>query len=109
MGHVKILGLLKRKQWPQCHRESSFQVRQSLLCQKEKKQSHLSKAPDRKLGESQGEREPHLGERREIRVGASRGKGGLHNEGRQVPRRKVRTSKVSRFKGKWKHERVSGR
>ena len=30
-------------------------------CQKE--QSHQSKAPDRKVGESQGERGPHLGAR----------------------------------------------
>ena len=33
------------------------------LCQKEKEQSHLSRAPDREAGESQGEREPHLGGR----------------------------------------------
>ena len=39
-------------------------VRQSRLCQKEKEQSRLSKAPDRNVGESQGEREQHL--RREI-------------------------------------------
>ena len=32
------------------------------FCQKEKKQSHLSRSPDREEGESQGEREPHLGE-----------------------------------------------
>ena len=35
------------------------------LCQKEKEQSHLSRAPDREAGESQGEREPHLGGREE--------------------------------------------
>ena len=43
--------------------ESSWQVRQSRVFQKEKEQSRLSGVPDRKLGESQGEREPHLGER----------------------------------------------
>ena len=26
-GNLNILGLLKRKEWPQCHRESSWQVR----------------------------------------------------------------------------------
>ena len=44
--NLSILGLLKRKRWPQCHRESSWQG-QSRLCQKEKKQSRLSRASDR--------------------------------------------------------------
>ena len=43
--------------------ESSWQVRQSGLCQKEKEQGRQSRVPDRKVGVSQGEREPHLGER----------------------------------------------
>ena len=51
------------KEWPQCHRQSSWQVHQSRFCQKEKEQSRLSRVPDRKMVESQGEREPHLGER----------------------------------------------
>ena len=62
--NLSILGLLKRKEWPQCHRESSWQVRQSHLCQKEKKQSSLSRAPDREIEESQDERKPHLGKSR---------------------------------------------
>ena len=37
-------------------------MRQSLLCQKEKKQSPLSRSPGREVGESQGEQERHLGE-----------------------------------------------
>ena len=32
-------------------------------CQKQKKQSRLSKAPDHEMGESQGGRQPHLGKR----------------------------------------------
>ena len=48
--NLSILGLLKRKGWPQCHRESSWQVRQSRLCQNRKEQSRLSRAPDRKEG-----------------------------------------------------------
>ena len=48
-----------RKEWPQYHKESSWQVRQS---QKGKEQNRLSKAPDRKVEDSQGEREPHLAE-----------------------------------------------
>ena len=34
--NYSILGLLKRKEWPQCHRGSRWQVRQSRICQKEK-------------------------------------------------------------------------
>ena len=62
--NLNILGLPKRKEWPQCHRESSWQERRSPPCQKEKEQSRLSKAPDYE-GESQGGREPHLGEKEE--------------------------------------------
>ena len=61
--NMSILGLLKRKEWPQCHRESSWQVRQSRLCQKEKEQSRQSRAPDCEWEESQDEREPHYGEK----------------------------------------------
>ena len=58
-----ILGLPKRKEWPQCHKESSWQECRSRPCQKEKEQSRLSKAPDHEEGENQGGRESHLGER----------------------------------------------
>ena len=61
--NLSILGLPKRKKWPRCHRESSWQERRSHLCQKKKEQSRLVKAPDREWGESQGGRERHLGER----------------------------------------------
>ena len=50
--NLSILGLPKRKEWPQCHRKSSWQVRRSRPCQKEKGQSRLSKAPDHEGGES---------------------------------------------------------
>ena len=60
---LDILGLLRRKEWSQCHRESRWQVFGSRLCQKVKEKCHLSRAPDHEGGESQGEREPHLGER----------------------------------------------
>ena len=63
--NLSILGLPKRKEWPQCHRESSWQVRRGRPCQKEKEQTYLSKAPDHEGGESQGGREPHLGEKKE--------------------------------------------
>ena len=47
---LSILGLLKRKGLPQCHRQSSWQVRQSCLCQREIEQSRLPRAPDCKEG-----------------------------------------------------------
>ena len=53
--NLNILGLPKRKEWPQCHRESNWQERRSRPCQKEK--SRLSRAPDRERGESQDGRE----------------------------------------------------
>ena len=61
--NLNELGLLKRKEWPQCYRESSWQVRRSRPCQKEKEQSHLSTVPDHEGEESQGGREPNLGKK----------------------------------------------
>ena len=60
--NLNILGLVKRKEWPQCHRESSWRVHQSCFCQEEREQSRQSRVPDHEGGESQGGREPHLGE-----------------------------------------------
>ena len=57
-----ILGLLKKKEWPQCHRESSWQEHRSCPCQKEKEQSCQFRVPDHDGGESQDGRKPHLGE-----------------------------------------------
>ena len=51
--NLSILGLLKRKGWPQCHREreSSWRVRRvGVFCQKKKEHSRLSRAPDHKKG-----------------------------------------------------------
>ena len=61
--NLSILGLPKRKEWHQCHRESSCQERRSRLCQKQREQSRLSRVPDHEGKESQGGREPHLGVR----------------------------------------------
>ena len=105
-----ILGLPKRKEWPQCHRESSWQERRSRPCQKEKEQSRLSRVPDHegervKMGES-----GTLARVRGIRARAWSGKGGLHGELGQIPRRKGRASKKSLPRtSRRKHERVSGR
>ena len=55
--NLSILGLPKRKEWPQCHRDSSWQERRSCPCQKGKEQSRLSRVPNHerervKMGES---------------------------------------------------------
>ena len=107
--NLNMLGLLKRKEWPQCHIQSSWQERRSRLCQKEKEQSRQSKARDHEGGESQGGREPHLGEKVGIRARAWSGKGGLHREERQIPRTGRANKKSLSRTSRRKHERVSGR
>ena len=87
------LGLPKRKEWSQCHRESSWQERRSRPYQKE--QSRLPKAPDYEGG---SERE-HGVERVDFTVKEGRFQGGQVVQARiAFPRR-----------GRRKHERVSGR
>ena len=71
--NLNILGLPKRKEWPQYQRESNWQVRQSRFCQKEK--SRLSKVTDRKMAESKGGREPHLGGKEGDQSGSMERKG----------------------------------
>ena len=44
LKNLSILGLPKRKEWHQRHKESSWQERRSRPCQKKKEQSRLSKA-----------------------------------------------------------------
>ena len=44
--NLNILGLLKKKERPQCHRESSWQGRRSRLGQEEKEQNRQSRVPD---------------------------------------------------------------
>ena len=63
-------GPTERKEWPQCHRESSWQIRRSRPCQEEKEQSRQSRVPDHegeriKMGESRT-----LARERGIRAGA---------------------------------------
>ena len=73
--NLSMLGLLKRKEWPQCHRESSWKVCWSRPFQKEKEQSCQSRIPDHEGGESQGGQEPYLGEREGDQNGSMKRKG----------------------------------
>ena len=68
-------GPAEREKWPQCHKESSWQVRRSRPCQKEKEQSRQSRVPDREGGESQRERVPHLDERERNQSESTKRKG----------------------------------
>ena len=79
--NLNILGLLRRKEWFQCQRESSWQERRSHLFQKEKEQSRQSRVPDHEGGESQDEREPEE-ERADSTVKESRFQGGKGGQAR---------------------------
>ena len=86
--NLSILGLPKRKEWPQCHRESSWQKRRSHLCQKEKEQSRLSRVPDHEEGGSQGGREPHQEDLQSLGFTPSQAKPEI---GKEVGRRRARS------------------
>ena len=104
-----ILGLPKRKDWPQCHRESSWQERQSRPCQRKRNRAVCPKHQIMRGRESRWARATPWRER-EIRARAWSGKGGLHRERGQIPRRTGRASKESLPRAsRRKHERVSGR
>ena len=108
--HLSILGLPKRKEWSQCHRESSWQECCSRPCQKEKEQSYQFKAPDHewervKVGESltlAREREGSEQEHEEERVDSTVKEGRFQST-------KGRASKKSLSRSRRKHEWVSGR
>ena len=77
---------------------------------KEKKQSRLSRALHCEREENQGEREPHFVEREGIKAEAWGRMGGLHSEGKQVPRRRGMASKESfPRRSRRKYEGVGGR
>ena len=70
-------GPAKKEEWPQHHNESSCLGRQSYLCQTEKEQSRLSKAPGCKVRVKVSKSHTSARERG-IKAGAWREKGGLH-------------------------------
>ena len=80
--NMNILGLPKRKEWPRCHKESSWQVRRSRLCQKEMNKAvspkhQIVRLERVKVGESRT-----LAKKKEIRARAWRGKNGHLSERR---------------------------
>ena len=75
-------GLLKRNEWLQCHKVSNWQVRENRLCQKDKEQSYQSKSLDCEVRESQGERDPHLGQKEKGQSGSMERKEWNYSEGR---------------------------
>ena len=53
--NLNTLDLPNKKGLPKYHKTSSWQGRQSHLCQKKKEQSRLSRPPDREVEKSKGE------------------------------------------------------
>ena len=82
--NLNILGLPKRKEWPQCHKTSSWQIRRSRLCQKNKDRAVCPKHQVVRWDKVKVSESRTLARERRIKAGVWRGKGGLHSEGRQV-------------------------
>ena len=108
--NLNILGQRKRKDWPQCHRESSWQELRPFQKEKAalaKRKKNRVVCPEYQIMRG---RESRWAREKGITTRAWRGKGGLHDEQRQLPRRKGRASKKSLPRtSRRKHERVSGR
>ena len=62
---LKHTGPAEKERVASVPQREHWQVRRSTPCQKVKEQSRLSRVPDDEGGETQGGREPHLGEREE--------------------------------------------
>ena len=81
------------KKWPQCHKEATWYVRQSRLCQKKR---YRTVCPEHQIVRWErikvSERRT-LAREMGIRAVAWGKKDGPHSEGRQVPRRTRRASK----------------
>ena len=96
--NLSILGLPKRKEWPQCHTESSWQERRSRPCQKEKEQSRLFRVPDHEGGESRtlaregGLEREHGVERVDSTVNEGRFQGGKGGQAKRASLEKVEGS-----------------
>ena len=101
--NLNILGLLKRKEWPQFHRESSWHVHWSHLFQKEKEQSRQSRVPD------------HKGERVKVSESCTLTRESMKWKEWTLQRRKADSKEDREGKqslprrSKRKHERVNGR
>ena len=107
--NLSIQCLLKRKEWSQCHRESSWQGRQSHFAKRKRNravcsQHQIVRCERVKMSESRT-----LTREREIRARAWREEGGLHSEKRQVSRRERKGCKENLNRSKRKHKRVSWR
>ena len=91
--NLNILGLLRRKEWLQCHRESSWQVRRSRLCQKKRNRAVSPEYRIMRVERVKANESCTLTKESEISARAWRGKSGLHGEEMQIPRRKGMASK----------------
>ena len=107
--NLSILGLPKRKEWITVTERAVGKDAGAVFAKRKKEQSLLSRVPDHegekvKVGESRT-----FARERGIRARAWRGKGELHRERRQIPRRKGGESKKSLPKrNRRKQEQISG-
>ena len=86
--NLNILGLLKRKEWPQCHRERADGKYAGAAFAKRKRSRAVS--PEYQIMREEKVKESEnctLVRDRGTRAGEWRGKGGLHHEGRQASKR----------------------
>ena len=114
--NLNTLCLPKRKEWPQCHKESSctFPFGKYLEVALAKRKRNRAVCPEYQIvreGRVKMSESCTLAREREgIRARAWGGKSGLHREGRQILRRTGRArKKILPRRGRRKHERVSKR
>ena len=101
--NLSILSMPKRKEWPQ--REQLARTPEPSFSKGKGTEHQIIREKRVKVGESLT-----LASERGIRARAWGGKGGLHRERRQIPRRRGRASNKSLPRtSRRKHERVSGR
>ena len=105
-GKLEHTGTAEKKELPQCHRESIWQVGQAALA---KRKRNRALCPDHQIMRCESRT---LVRERGDQSGSMGGKGGLYSEGRQVPIRRGRASKDnlprrSRRKHKWVCRRKS--
>ena len=63
--NLKHIGPAEKKRVASMPQNEQLARTPEPLCQKQKKQNHLPRSPDGEVGESQGRRELHFGERKE--------------------------------------------
>ena len=107
--NLNTLNLPNGKGWPQRHKVSCWQEHQSLLCQKEKKQSTYSQSRDCEMEEGKGGQEQHFDKKQEGQSESIGQKEWALHWWRWEFKKRKKASKKS-LCGRWrKYKRLSGR